>query len=73
VLLNIIYVAGIVLMGGSVIFFGFGHFNQNAEYMNPDANSGIVGAIVTVVFGFIRRMRRPADTQEKTENTQDGR
>ncbi len=72
VILNIIYVASFVLMIMCVIAFGVGHFKQNAEYMSHASNWGIVGAIVTVVVGFVRRMRKSTGTHQNPKDIQGG-
>jgi len=66
---NIIYGVGIALMFGSVLVFGYGHFTQNAEWMSRASHWGLAGAVMTIVFGIIRRARSHASAKGKLEET----
>jgi hypothetical protein len=64
VLLNLIYGVALLTMLGSLAVFLYGHFTGNLEDMNSAAHWGLIGSGLTVLFGFIRRLRPSTPPKE---------
>jgi len=75
VFIDLVYGAGIALMLVSGGVFAYGHFNGNPDYMTMAAQWGMGGAVVTIVFGisrFVRRWKDDPNTANERKSTQSG-
>jgi hypothetical protein len=64
IILNLIFGVGMVLVAVSVVLFAYGNLTEQVKYMDSAAHLGLVGAALTVIFGFIRRLRSKSHANE---------
>ena len=71
-ILNLIFGAGMLIMFVNIGIFAYGQMSGNIRLLDRSTHWALIGAIVTVVFGFIKRLMARLPEKKEDEITQGG-